>query len=1376
MALGRCKSGGFDTMTMSTRIGVTVAVASALWAAAAGAQFTQQGNKLTGDDATGAAWQGSAVAVSADGNTAIVGGYLDNNDAGAAWVFTRSAGVWTQQGTKLVGSGAVGDAGQGWSVAVSGDGNTAIIGGPGDNTGAGAAWVFTRSGSQWTQQGNKLVGTGAVAKPNQGWAVALSSDGNTAAVGGPGDNSGVGAVWVFTRAAGVWKQQGVKLVGTGAAGLPGQGSSVALSGDASTLIAGGPQDNDDSGAAWVFTQSAGAWTQQGNKLAGLTPTSTFSIQGNASVTANFTQQPQPCVALAAVVAPAADGTIVVNTPPTCTGGYLPGTRVSLSVTPTTGWTLAGWSGSGGSFSNVAAYDTTFTIAAGATVTANLLEQSSACDTLALAVSPAGAGSVTTDTLQNCTGGYTQGSQTVLAASPVFGWTFVGWSSSGGSFSTASSPTTIFTISSSTTVTANFAQSSVACGALAVSANPSAAGSVTSGTAPNCNLGFTLGTPIPLTANPAPGWTFAGWSGTGGVFDDPTGLATGARQGTSVAISGDGNTAAVGGYVTGDTSTVWVFARAGGTWVQQGNPLPAGGEASLAQQAWSVAISADGNTILASEPGDDDGTGAAWVFTRSGGVWTQQGTKLVGAGAAGRAQQGSAAALSADGSTAVVGGPGDNAGAGAAWVFVAGGASPACTFTLAPELQRFPPMGGTGTLAVEVASGTNCSWVAFSNDPWITVASGEAGTGDGQVTYGVSSNAGATRIGTLTVGGQTFEVDEAGTECSYTLTPGGADFPESGGAGSFAVGTPAGCPWAAATTASWLHLTGDSGQGTGQVAFTVDANTGPARAGGIAVGSVAFAVNQAGYVAPPEAGFSVAPGQAVAGEVLRFSDTSSGAPTSWTWAFGDGAGSLAQSPTHTYAAAGTYTVALTVANAGGQSSVSHQLVVGSGSEVWVPVVSHVSGVGGSAWRSDVGLLNPGAAAATVEGLFTGPAGLATGTVVLPAGSQMVVADVVAMLGSGGSGALEILSDQPVVVTSRTYDQLANGTVGGGYASYGTASGLAAGTSAWLPQLAEDANYRTNISLTNTGSAAAAVTVALFDGAGNPLGSYDVALTPGAWAQENQPFFSRAGQTSMDAGYAKVTVAAGAGVIASASVIDNVTGDPTTVEMVSASSGAASGSYWLPVVSHASGIGGAAWRSDVGLLNPGNVAANVQEQFYGPAGLVTGTAVVPAGSQLIVGDVVAMLGSDGSGALEILSDQPLVVTSRTYDQLASGTVGGGYASYGTASGLAAGTSAWLPQLAEDAAYRTNISLTNTGSAAAAVTVALFDGAGNPLGSYDVALLPGAWAQENRPFFSRAGQTAMEAGYAKVTVTSGAGVIASASVIDNVTGDPTTVEMAR
>jgi hypothetical protein len=92
-----------------------------------------------------------------------VGGYGDNSNTGAAWVYTRSGGVWTQQGSKLVGTGVIGSAEQGRSVALSGDGNTAIVGGNVDNSLTGAAWVYTRSNGVWTQQGSKLVGTGLTA-------------------------------------------------------------------------------------------------------------------------------------------------------------------------------------------------------------------------------------------------------------------------------------------------------------------------------------------------------------------------------------------------------------------------------------------------------------------------------------------------------------------------------------------------------------------------------------------------------------------------------------------------------------------------------------------------------------------------------------------------------------------------------------------------------------------------------------------------------------------------------------------------------------------------------------------------------------------------------------------------------------------------------------------------------------------------------------------------------------------------------------------------------------------------------------------------------------------------------------------------------------
>ena len=111
-----------------------------------------------------------------------------------------------------------------------------------------------------------------------------------------------------------------------------------------------------------------------------------------------------------------------------------------------------------------------------------------------------------------------------------------------------------------------------------------------------------------------------------------------------------------------------------------------------------------------------------------------------------------------------------------------------------------------------------------------------------------------------------------------------------------------------------------------------------------------------------------------------------------------------------------------------------------------------------------------------------------------------------------------------------------------------------------------------------------------------------------------------------------------------------------------------------------------------------------------------------------------------------------------------------------GLAAGQSAYLAGLTENASYRCNIGVVNTGTQNATVLVELFDGAGRNLASYTVSLAAGQWVQPAQPFLNVAGQTAMDRGYARITAQSGSGVFAFASVIDNITNDPTPVTMQR
>ncbi len=233
-----------------------------------GSTWTQQGPKLTGGGETGDGEFGMSVALSGDGNVALIGGRGDNGHVGAAWVFTRSRSTWTQQGSKLTGSGEIGKGSFGVSVALSSDGHNALIGGEFDHNSEGAAWVFTRSGSTWSQQGPKLTGSGEIGFGLFGFSVALSGDGNTALVGGYGDNSFLGAAWVFTRSGSTWNQQGSKLIGDDESGGANSGDSVALSGDGNTALIGGDGDNGDAGAVWVFTRSGSTWTQQGAKLTG----------------------------------------------------------------------------------------------------------------------------------------------------------------------------------------------------------------------------------------------------------------------------------------------------------------------------------------------------------------------------------------------------------------------------------------------------------------------------------------------------------------------------------------------------------------------------------------------------------------------------------------------------------------------------------------------------------------------------------------------------------------------------------------------------------------------------------------------------------------------------------------------------------------------------------------------------------------------------------------------------------------------------------------------------------------------------------------------------------------------------------------------------
>ncbi len=237
----------------------------------------QQGEKLTGSGEIGKGFFGYHLALSSDGNTALIGGERDTGYVGAAWVFTRSGSTWTQQGAKLTGSGESGNGVFGDSVALSSDGNTALIGGPGDNGDVGAAWVFTRSGSTWTQQGAKLTGSGEIGKGFFGESAALSSDGNTALIGGLFDNGEVGAAWVFVNPP--------SSVTTTTTTTTGTATTTATATPTPPVLANAAQSN----RSWREGKRLASFSRK-HKLPPLGTTFSFTLNEQARVSFTFTQQ------------------------------------------------------------------------------------------------------------------------------------------------------------------------------------------------------------------------------------------------------------------------------------------------------------------------------------------------------------------------------------------------------------------------------------------------------------------------------------------------------------------------------------------------------------------------------------------------------------------------------------------------------------------------------------------------------------------------------------------------------------------------------------------------------------------------------------------------------------------------------------------------------------------------------------------------------------------------------------------------------------------------------------------------------------------------------------------------------------------------------
>ncbi len=436
----------------------------------------------------------------------------------------------------------------------------------------------------------------------------------------------------------------------------------------------------------------------------------------------------------------------------------------------------------------------------------------------------------------------------------------------------------------------------------------------------------------------------------------------------------------------------------------------------------------------------------------------------------------------------------------------------------------------------------------------------------------------------------------------------------------------------------------------------------------------------------------------------------------------------------------------------------------------------------------------------------------------------------------AGAVAVTSNRPLLVQARTYNDAPTGTFGQYLPGVSDPDYLEATEQGVLGQLRGAPSFRTNVGFVNPGSSPCDARITLFSEAGEQLGDPVTASVPaGGWKQVND-VFEQANATSPNLGYAIVEpTTPGGRVWAYASVVDGSSGDPTTVPVAviapstsrfssaattvgafgiapvarplqNVDAGDASAepgvgntkrgdglfrhakgflpsaslsgehTYMVAGIAATPGTAGTAWRSYLSVCNLTLELAGITLVYRDDSGSVTRSWELDGGAIVGWDDVVSELfgvASPSAGAVRVLSDQPVLVQARTYNDAAGGTFGQYLPGVSDPEYLVAGNKGVLGQIRGAPSFRTNVGFVNPGSSACEVLITLFSKTGEQLGSPLTTTVPAEGYKQVNDVFARAQAGSVDLGFATVEpTTQGGRVWAYASVVDASSGDPTTI----
>jgi PKD repeat protein len=581
--------------------------------------------------------------------------------------------------------------------------------------------------------------------------------------------------------------------------------------------------------------------------------------------------------------------------------------------------------------------------------------------------------------------------------------------------------------------------------------------------------------------------------------------------------------------------------------------------------------------------------------------------------------------------------------------------------------------------------------------------------------------------------------------------------------------------ATGTAASPSHVYAAAGQYT--AVLTVSNNSGSSQA------SRVITVTQSTPAQPSvSAAFDVTPSGPRAGDLLQFTDRSSGSPTSWSWSFGDGSTSGAQNPAHAYATSGADTVTLSASNGGSTSQISRTITVANAIGTYRSLISaaaQTNGAGGSVWRTELTIFNAGSEGAGAQLVFLPAAGgtvQTRNTFIAPQQTltwSNALLDIFGMPSGTGAIAIEATSagsTPNLKLSSRTFTTGSAGTYGQAVPSV-TSDALP--TRQVLTGIESDSDYRTNIGLVNRSGQTVSAVLTLFDANGGSLGAASITIAPNNFQQTS---LTSLWPSLAGASYGRLTMtintSSASALSAYASVVDNRTQDPVYIQAIPVPGNG--GSLVLPAAGRAPGANGTYWRSDVTLYNARGTAAAVYLRFLAAGSDNRNAPFRPyslaAGQTLVIRDVLADFGlSSGTGALQVFwldGGSGPVVTSRTYTTVS----GGGTFGQSIDPIAAQGYESVVPGLRSDGSFRSNVGLVNSGDSPITAGVVLLSVTGQQLGSA-VITLPAKSQMQTSLAAMFPGVNVQSLGSFTLQAHTGDAPTLSAygSIVDNGSGDP-------